>query len=66
MGWRLASVIQCDKKGWKGHPGNHRPVSLISVLGKVMEQIILSAIMQHVQDNQGTRPSQHRVRKEKS
>ncbi|KAK4828904.1 hypothetical protein QYF61_001462, partial [Mycteria americana] len=36
-----------------------KPVSLTLVLGKVMEQIILSAIMWHVQDNQVIRPSQH-------
>ena len=36
---------------------NYRPVSLASVLGKVMEQIILSAITWHVQDNQMIRPS---------
>ncbi|KAK4830421.1 hypothetical protein QYF61_011045 [Mycteria americana] len=37
----------------------YRLVSLTSVPGKVMEEIILSAIMQHVQDNQVIRPSQH-------
>ena len=47
------------KKGRKEDPGNYRPVSLTSVPGKVREQIILSAIMQHVQDNQAIRPSQH-------
>ncbi|KFQ84226.1 hypothetical protein N337_02090, partial [Phoenicopterus ruber ruber] len=50
--WRLANVILIYKKGRKEDPGSYRPVSLTSVLGKVMEQIILSAIMQHVQDNQ--------------
>lgn len=44
-------------------PGNYRAVSLTLVLGKVMEQITLSAIMQHVQDKQGTRPSQPGFRK---
>ena len=32
----------------------------------MMEQIILSAITQHVQDNQGIRPSQHGFMKGKS
>ncbi|KFQ21312.1 hypothetical protein N332_13222, partial [Mesitornis unicolor] len=50
--WRLANVTPIYKKGQKEDPGNCRPVSLTSVPGKVMEQIILSAITRHMQDNQ--------------
>ncbi|GAB0208172.1 mitochondrial enolase superfamily member 1 [Grus japonensis] len=64
--WRLANVMPIHKKGWKEDPGNYRPVSLTSVLGKVMEQIILSAITQHVQDTQVIRPSQHGFMKGRS
>ncbi|GAB0185443.1 mitochondrial enolase superfamily member 1 [Grus japonensis] len=50
--WKLANVTPIYKKGWKEDLGNYRPVSLTLVPGKVIEQIILSAITWHVQDNQ--------------
>ncbi|KAK4819929.1 LOW QUALITY PROTEIN: hypothetical protein QYF61_015304 [Mycteria americana] len=61
--WRLANVTPIFKKGWKEDLGNYRPVSLTSVLGKLMEQIILSAITWQVEDNQAIKPSQHGFRK---
>ncbi|KAK4807856.1 hypothetical protein QYF61_007762 [Mycteria americana] len=64
--WRLANVTPIYKKGQKEDPGNYRPVSLTVVLGKVMEQIILSATTQHIQDNQVMRPSQHGFMKGRS
>ncbi|KAK4824681.1 hypothetical protein QYF61_017405 [Mycteria americana] len=64
--WRLANVTPIFKKGRKEDPGNYRPVSLTSVLGKLMEQIILSAIARHVENNQGIKPSQHGFRKGRS
>ncbi|KFO08414.1 hypothetical protein N312_12968, partial [Balearica regulorum gibbericeps] len=50
--WRLANVTPIYKKREKEDPGNYRSVSLTSVLGNVMEQIILSVITRHIQDNQ--------------
>ncbi|KFU98815.1 hypothetical protein N340_11879, partial [Tauraco erythrolophus] len=51
LDWRLADVTPIYKKGRKEDPGNYRPVSLTSVTGKVMEQVILSAINEHIQVN---------------
>ncbi|GAB0183616.1 mitochondrial enolase superfamily member 1 [Grus japonensis] len=64
--WRLETVTPTHRKGWKEDPGNYRPVSLTLVPSKVMEQIIFSTIMQHTQDNQVIRPSQHGFMKGRS
>ena len=47
------------KKGHREDLGNHRPVRLTSVPGKVMEQIVLGEITRHVHGIHGIRPSQH-------
>ena len=49
--WKLANVTPIYKKGRKDDPGNYRPVSLTSVPGKLMEQLILSTIIQRMRDN---------------
>ncbi|KFQ72077.1 hypothetical protein N335_02796, partial [Phaethon lepturus] len=51
--WRLVNVTPIYKKGQKEDPGNYRPVSLTSVPGKIMEQLILRVLVGHMQDNQG-------------
>ncbi|KFQ69712.1 hypothetical protein N335_12441, partial [Phaethon lepturus] len=51
--WRLANVMPIYKKGQKEVPGNYRPVSLTSVPGKIMEQLVLRVLTGHVQHNQG-------------
>ena len=43
--WRLANVTPIFKKDQKDDPGSYTPISLTSVPGKVMEWIILGAIM---------------------
>lgn len=64
--WRLVNVMLIYKKGWMEDLGNCKHVSLISVLRKVMEQIILSEITKRVWDNQGITPSQHGFTKGRS
>ncbi|PKU44861.1 rna-directed dna polymerase from mobile element jockey-like [Limosa lapponica baueri] len=64
--WRKANVIPVFKKGKKEDLGNYRLVSLTSIPGKVMEQLILDAISEHMEEKRAIRSSQHGFTKGKS
>lgn len=66
MDSKVAYVTLLCKKGQKEHLANYRPVSLILVLEKVLEQIIWSSVTHLIGDNQGIRLSQHEFMKGKS
>ena len=45
--WLCANITPLFKKGDKLNPSNYRPVSLTSIICKVMETIVRDALMQH-------------------
>ena len=49
--WREAEVRPIFKKGKKTDPGNYRPVSLTSVLCKLLEGFVRSALYKHIVEN---------------
>jgi len=63
--WRKTSVTPIFIKGQKKDPGNYRLVSVTSIPGKMMEQLILEVIIKQVEENQVI-ISQHGFNKGKS
>ena len=60
--WKLANITPLFKKGDKSNPGNYRPISLTSVVCKLMESILRDKIVEFLEKNNIIRDSQHGFR----
>ena len=57
--WKIANVIPIFKKGNRHSPANYRPVSLTSIVCKVMESIIREHMLSHMLENKLMSDQQH-------
>lgn len=57
--WLVANITPLFKKGNKLEPTNYRPVSLTSIVCKIMEKIIRAVMMDHLTDNNLLAKEQH-------
>ena len=64
--WKRNNISPIFKKGRKDDPLNYRPISLTSVLCKLMEKIIRKRIVEHLESNQIFTKQQHGFRARRS
>ena len=64
--WIKADATPVFQKSKKEDAGNYTPVSLTSILGKMMEQLILDTFIKQVQEKKAIRSSQHESTNDKS
>ena len=57
--WREGHVIPIHKKGSRNQASNYRPVSLTSIVVKVLESVIRDAIVEHMTTNHQFAEEQH-------
>lgn len=57
--WRDASVAPLHKKGSKNKAENYRPVSLTSIISKLLESIVKDSLVKHLDKYSLIRDSQH-------
>ena len=57
--WRFANISPIFKKGHRTARANYRPISLTSVISKILERIIRDELLGHLMENRLVTRSQH-------
>ena len=64
--WKKANVTPIFKKGKTDDPANYRPISLTSIIGKLLESIVADYIVDHLNENNLLIDTQHGFRRHRS
>jgi hypothetical protein len=64
--WKDANVTPIFKKGGRDKPENYRPISLTSIVGKLLESIVKDFLVEHLDKFKLINDSQHGFRKGRS
>ena len=64
--WKEARVTPVHKKRERTDPANYRPISLLSVVSKLLERVIAEQLTQHLEDHHLLSPRQFGFRKRRS
>ena len=64
--WKIANVVPVPKTNNARHPDELRPISLLPVMGKIMEQLVHEQLMKHLEKENKLDPMQFGFRKKKS
>ena len=64
--WKIANITPVFKKGNRSKPENYWPISLTSVVIKILEHIVNDSILKHLTANKILYPKQHGFQSEKS
>ena len=55
---KIAKVVPLYKNGERNLPDNYRPISLLTVLSKVLERVVYNFVVKHLDDNKVLYPRQ--------
>ena len=64
--WKTANVTPIHKKGDRTDPSNYRPVSLTSQVCKILESIVRTRVIEHINVNNLMSEAQHGFREGRS
>ena len=64
--WKLAKVIPIFKYGDRTDPGNYRPISILPILSKILEQDVHSQLLDHLEKHHPPKNCQYGYRKDRS